>query len=69
MKGVTVGAVLFVLVVFVAVFLLASFAVMLLGNVVLGHYDAKLLTYPVAMAVTALSIILFGGSRVGSSNK
>jgi hypothetical protein len=67
MKSATVGVVLLGIVIFVVLFLLVSLVVMLLGNVILGHYDAKLLDYGTSMAVTLLSAILFGGSRVGTS--
>ncbi len=46
--------------------LAVSAAVMLLGNVVLGHYDIKPLDYGSALALTVLSAILFGGSRLSN---
>ncbi len=64
----TIGTMLVAALIILAVFLAVSFVVMLLANVVLGHYDIKLLDYPTALAVTLLSIILFGGSRLGSNN-
>jgi small-conductance mechanosensitive channel len=68
MKSATVGVVLLAVAFFIVVFLAVSFLVMLLANVVLGHYDVKLLDYGTALAVTALSTLLFGGSRVGNSS-
>lgn len=54
-----VSVVLVVLALAVVFFLLAGWVVMMLGNVVLNHYDATTLDYTASLAVTALSIVLF----------
>lgn len=61
-----VGAVLMLLPV---LFLIVSGLVMFLINVVLTHYGVTTIDYTASMAVLLLSVIFFGGSKVGSNNK
>lgn len=65
-SNVTVGTFLIGLIIFAVILAAVSAAVMLLGNVVLGHYDIKPLDYSSALALTVLSALLFGGSRLSN---
>ena len=52
---------------FIGIFLASGFVLMLLTNVVLEYYDAKPLTYPIALAVNGI-LWLFGGIARGSKS-
>lgn len=47
----------------VGLFLFFGWILMLLVNVVLGHYDAKLLDYGSALAIEALIALFLGGRK------
>lgn len=51
------------IVVFVGLFLFFGWILMLLANVVLAHYDAKLLDYGSALAIEALLWLFLGGRK------
>jgi len=60
-KSASVGFVLVAIAIVVALFLLSALVLMWLVNVVLGQYEAELLTYGSSLAITAL-LWLFGGA-------
>jgi hypothetical protein len=62
--GVLVGAVILIALIFLA----SSFVLMQLVNVVLGHYDIKLLDLGVAMAINAI-LWIYGGVMGQISSK
>lgn len=60
------GFTIFVIALLAGVFLLGSLVLMTLVNVVLGHYDAKLLDFNSAMAIVAL-LFAFSGAFIVTS--
>ncbi len=59
------SGILIAIVLVLALFALAAFIIMLVGNVVLGYYNVKVLDYPTALAVTLL-LSIFGGAVRGA---
>jgi hypothetical protein len=69
MKSLTVGFVLLGIIIVAGLFLLSSWILMLLVNVPLAHYDAKLLDFGSAMAIDGLIWLGYIGGNVKGSTK